>query len=142
MLIRRRVDRDGGFTLIEMMIVVVLIAVLTAIALPSYLDSIRKSRRADARAALVQLAQFMERNYSLAQRYDQNSAGTAITLPFTQSPVDSSPKYYDLSLTAVAQNTYRLQATPIAGTSQANDSCTSLTLDQVGTKGGTGTNCW
>jgi len=138
---RRKIGWSSGFTLIEVMIVVALIALLATIALPSYQDSIRKSRRADAKAALVQLAQFMERNYSLAQRYDLNSANTAIVLPFTQAPVDSSPKYYNLTMVA-AQNTYTLTATPIAGTSQANDSCTSLTLDQVGTKGGTGINCW
>ena len=59
---RRKIGWSSGFTLIEVMIVVALIALLATIAMPSYQDSIRKSRRADAKAALVQLAQFMERN--------------------------------------------------------------------------------
>ncbi len=78
-----------GFTLIELMIVVAVIAILAAIAYPSYQDSVRKSRRADAKAALLDLAQFMERNYTTANRYDQNSAGTAINtaaLPYGESP--------------------------------------------------------
>jgi prepilin-type N-terminal cleavage/methylation domain-containing protein len=52
-----------GFTLIELMIAVVVIAILAAIAYPSYQDSVRKSRRADAKSALMEHAQFMERTY-------------------------------------------------------------------------------
>ena len=144
MLTRRTVRRDSGFTLIELMIVVVVISILAAIALPSYLDSVRKSRRADAKTALVQLAQFMERNYSLAQRYDKDSAGAAIALPFTQAPVDSPAKYYDLSPGNPAQNTFTLTATPIAGTSQTSDVCLNLTLDNTGARGTSSgrTDCW
>lgn len=141
MAMRLKFGKAAGFTLIELMVVVVVVALLAAVAVPSFLDSIRKSRRADAKTALVQLSQFMERNYSLAQRYDQDSAGVAIALPFTQSPTDSGAKYYNISLNAVAQNTYVLQADAIAGTSQARDvSCLTLTLDQTGTKSPAG--CW
>ena len=134
--------RCAGFTLIELMIVVAVISLLAAIALPSYQDSVRKSRRADAKAALVQLAQFMERNFSLSQRYDLDSAGTAIALPFTESPVDSGSKFYDLSLTAVGLSTFTLTATPKNG--QAVDVCQNLTIDNAGTKGTSSsrTDCW
>ena len=134
--------RSAGFTLIELMIVVAVIALLAAIALPSYQDSVRKSRRADAKAALVQLAQFMERNFSLAQRYDLDSAGNAIALPFTESPVDSGTKFYDLKLTAVGLSTFTLTATPKNG--QAADVCMDLTIDNAGSKGtsSTRTDCW
>jgi len=136
--------RTFGFTLIEVMIVVAIVAILAAIALPAYNENVRKARRADAKAALVQLTQFMERNYSLAQRYDLDSAGTAVVLPFTQSPVDSSPKYYNLTLSNLAQNTYTLTATPITGTPQANDRCANLTIDHTGVKGTSSalTDCW
>lgn len=136
--------REYGFTLIELMIVVVVISILSMIALPSYQESVRKSRRADAKTALVQLAQFMERNYSLAQRYDKDSAGTAVALPFTKAPVDSPTKYYTLSLNAVAQDTFELWAVPISGTSQASDGCETLKLDNAGNRGtsSTKTDCW
>lgn len=139
---------EGGFTLIELMIVIVVLGILTAIALPSYQDSVRKSRRADAKAALSQLAQFMERNYSIAQRYDTNSAGTAIStlLPFSASPVDTSPKYYNISFSTSTLTTtaFTLQAVPISGTSQASDVCQTLTLDHTGQKGTSSgrTDCW
>jgi len=136
--------RCAGFTLIELMIVVAVISILAAIALPSYQDSVRKSRRADAKAALVQLAQFMERNFSLSQRYDLDSAGTAIALPFTESPVDSGSKFYDLSLSAASltATTYTLTATPKNG--QTVDVCGSLTIDNAGSKGTSSsrTDCW
>jgi type IV pilus assembly protein PilE len=140
-----KTGRFRGFTLIELMIVVAIIGLLAAIALPSYQDYIRKSRRADAKSSLSQLAQFMERNFSLAQRYDKDGAGVNIALPFTESPVDGSSKYYDLALSSVAQNTYTLQAVPKNG--QQIDKCATLTLTNAGIKGTTSStmsaaDCW
>mgnify|MGYP003609124512 FL=1 len=137
-----------GFTLIELMIVVAIVAILAAIAYPSYQDSVRKSRRADAKAALLDLAQFMERNYTTANRYDQNSAGTAINtnaLPFKVVPRDGGPKSYDITL-VVAQTTFTLSAAPYGN--QVNDKCPTLTLNQASAKGISGTSsltaveCW
>ena len=140
-----KTGRFRGFTLIELMIVVAIIGLLAAIALPSYQDYIRKARRADAKSSLSQLAQFMERNYSVAQRYDKYGSGNNITLPFSESPVDGASKYYDLSLSSVAQNTFTLQAVPKNG--QENDGCKTLTLTNAGTKGTTSatmsaSDCW
>lgn len=137
---------DKGFTLIELMIVVVVIGILARIAIPSYLDSIKKSRRSDAKSSLLQLAQFMERNYTLANRYDQNSAGATINtaaLPFNVSP-QTGTKYYDLTLSVgtAPSNTYTLTATPVNGTSQASDSCGTLSIDNTGLKSPTTSGCW
>lgn len=133
---------QSGFSLLELMIVVVVVGILASVAYPSYMDSVRKARRADAKAALSQLAQFMERNYSLAQRYDQTSAGTAIALPFSQSPIDGGTAQYVISIDSVAQQTFTLKAVP-QGT-QASDVCGDLTLDNAGAKtsSGSGTGCW
>jgi type IV pilus assembly protein PilE len=137
----------SGFTLVELMIVVAIVGILAAMAYPSYQDSVRKSRRADARAALVELAQFMERNYTDAHRYDLDRAGAAINtaaLPFQESPIEGGTKFYDLALVA-AQNTFTLSAAPKNG--QATDPCGTLSLDQAGVKdvaGGTlpKADCW
>ena len=122
-----------GFTLIEMMIVVAVIAIIAAVAWPSYMDSVRKARRSDAQAVVMEAAQFMERFYTENNRYDQNRAGTAVALPaqLTGSPKDSSAKSYNISLQALANSTYTLRATP-AG-SQAQDGI--LELSNTGLKG-------
>ena len=75
--------RLAGFTLIEVMIVVAIVAILSAIAFPSYQESVRKSKRADARTQLLEVAQFMQRFYSQNDRYDQanDASGTAVVLP-------------------------------------------------------------
>lgn len=115
-------EREGGrgFTLIELMIVVAVIGILAAIAYPSYQDSVRKSRRADAKSVLLQAAQWMERRYTENNCYHRaapGSCGTAdvtIALPtsLTQSPSEGATKYYNISLAAVARNTYTLNAAP------------------------------
>jgi type IV pilus assembly protein PilE len=125
------------------MIVVAVVAILAAIAYPSYQDHVRRSRRADAKATLLELSQFMERYYTENNRYT-TGGGAAPTLPFAEAPKEGATKYYDLSLSAVAQESYTLQAAPKGA--QANDRCGNLTLTNAGVKGATGapgaTECW
>ncbi|WP_084154453.1 type IV pilin protein [Nitrincola lacisaponensis] len=135
-----------GFSLIELMIVVAIVAILASIAYPSYQDSITKSRRAEAQANLLELAQFMERYYTANNRYN-NAATTppsAPVLPFDESPKDGANKYYDLSLTVITANTYTLTATPKGA--MAGDGCGNLTLNHAGVKGRSGAlaldQCW
>ncbi len=152
-------DRQGnerGFTLIELMIAVAVIGILAAIAYPSYQDSIRKSRRADAKATLLQAAQWMERFYTENNRYDQDRAGTltttitAGTSSFPKAaPLEGGSKYYAITLAAITQNTFTLNATPcaaIAGvcttTTQSKDICKTLTLTNTGVKGISGAASW
>lgn len=123
-----------GFTLIELMIVVAIIGVLTAIAYPSYLNHLQKSRRVDAQTAMLELAQFMERYYTTNGRY------TGATLPFTASPKDDPTKYYNLSLSAQAENSYTLSGAPI--NTQTSESCGTLTLNHTGARTPTTTGCW
>ena len=142
----------GGFTLIELMIVVAVIAILAAIAYPSYQDSVRKSRRADAKGVLLEAAQWMERFYTENNRYDQNRAGIAVTdstqFPgsgLAESPKEGGTKYYDITISAAAQNSYTLQAAPKGV--QSSDPCGTLTLTHTGAKnvsGGSYTKdrCW
>jgi len=138
----RKVKRNqAGFNLIELMIVVVIIGILARIAIPAYTSSVRSSHRSDAKQALQQLAQFMERNYTVAGRYDKDSGGNAIALPFTASP-QTGTQLYLLSLNTVTQTSYTLQAAPVSGTSQYNDTCGTLTLDNTGAKSPTTTGCW
>ena len=132
----------SGFTLIELVIVVAIIAILAAIAYPTYRDSVRKSRRADAKSVLLQAAQWMERFYTENNAYDKNRGGTAVALPagLSKSPIDGT-KYYNIALTAcggattVTASSFTLSAKPIMGTDQASDRCGGLTLTNTGARG-------
>ncbi len=73
---------QSGFTLIELMIVVAIVAILAAVAYPAYTDSIRKGKRAEARAALMNLLQQQERYLTQMNTYEPFAAGTPGTLPF------------------------------------------------------------
>ena len=75
--------KKNGFTLIELMIVVSIVGILAAIALPSYLEHVKAGHRSEAKANLTELAQFMERYYTENNKY---SGATTGSLPFTQSP--------------------------------------------------------
>ena len=128
-------EKVKGFTLIELLIAVAIVGILASVAYPSYLASVTKSRRADAKAALFGLAQAMERYYTTNGTY--TGAGTtdsntgAPTIFSTTSPLDSSNIYYNLKIQSAAANTYVLGAEPV--NAQAGDGV--LVLKSTGAKG-------
>jgi type IV pilus assembly protein PilE len=143
----RNRTQSGGFTLIELMIVVAIVAILAAIAYPSYQDSVRKSRRADAQAVLLEAAQWLERHYTANHTYVVDFA-TAFPTALKKSPKDGGPAggYYAITL-ATAANTFTLTAAPQPTGGQDKDKCGGLTLTHTGAKGVQGAGatvaqCW
>ena len=135
-------DAARGFTLVELMVTVAILGILISVALPSYLDSVRKGRRADAQSVLLEASQFMERFATENLRFDQSRAGMAVALPTTLSsaPKHGATKFYAISLQAVGQSSFTLRAVPQGA--MAGDACGTLTLTDTGVKGATLSTCW
>jgi type IV pilus assembly protein PilE len=124
----------NGFSLIELMIVVAIVAILAGIAYPSYFDSVIQSRRADAKTTLLDLAQQIERFYSENHTYANVAASIGGT------PQDSPDGWYAISIVSTA-TTYTLTATP--QNSQTNDTyCQTYTYNNLGQEGVTGGATW
>ena len=157
--------RPAGFTLIELMIVVVIATILLSIAIPSYMSQVRESRRTEAKTALLDLA---GREESFFSTNGSAYSNTAAQLGYTAFPATTPNGYYTVIVACVAINgaalgcdgqpnaptgpAYYLTATPVPGTSQAGDTqCGSFAVDSLGnqfsgTALGTGTytsaQCW
>lgn len=119
--------KQKGMTLIEIMIVVAIVGILAAVAYPSYQNHILRSHRAAATSCLLELSQFMERNYTQNMRY--NSADFA--LPNLQCMTESATRFTYTS--EQAQRTYTVTATA-KGPQASDTNCKVLGMNQAGTK--------
>jgi type IV pilus assembly protein PilE len=132
-----RIERNRGFTLIEVMIVVVIVAILGTIAYGAYTRHIQDSRVATVQGDLMELAQWVERRYSLNNSY----AGiTTANLPFSISPRNpNSTTAYNITVEA-NDTTFTLTATPTGP--QTGHRCEDLTLNHAGERGAAVNDCW
>jgi type IV pilus assembly protein PilE len=143
--------RVHGFTLIEVMIVLAIVGVLMAIALPSYTSYVARANRADARGQMLQVSQYMHKFYAANDRFDQNRAtttnvdGELVPPSMMRSPADGTQLYgLTVRATAVA---FTVTAVPLTGSKMAGDPCASLTLTSTGVRGVNGATlsrdeCW
>lgn len=135
-----------GFTLIELMIVVVIIGVMAAIALPNYMEHIRKGRRVDAKTALLDVAAREEKYFAINNQYATLSQlGLSNGIKYGSS----STVYYQLTeitLTTSASNPgFSVKAVPTTAGRQNTDKCGTYTLNNRGVQGNEGatdTACW
>jgi type IV pilus assembly protein PilE len=125
-------SKSAGFTLIELMVTIVIGTILLTIAIPSYMGQIRKSRRTDARNAVLDAASREERYFSTANIYTQVPASLGYAGVFPQT-IGSG--YYTLGVVAgTAANgtsTYVITATA-TGTQVKDTSCASFSVNQIG----------
>ena len=129
---------QGGFTLVELVIAMVVAAILTAIAIPMYMHQVRESRRTDARSALLDLAGREERYYATNSAYTNSSVnlGYTTTAQGSSWPQSVGSGYYQISqptvpAAAIAAPSYSISATP-TGTQVADTTCASFTVTSTG----------
>ena len=137
---------SAGFTLIELMVTVAIIAILSAVAYPNYTDRVVRTRRAAAAGCATELAQFMERVYATNVRYDVNPTAATV-LPGVQCRNDLTASYtFAFAASQPTARTFTINATPSGAQATKDTKCATLSLDQANTKAisGTGTaaECW
>jgi type IV pilus assembly protein PilE len=138
--------RSRGFTLIELMITVAIVAILAAVALPAYKGQIARGKRSDVQSLLVEDAGYMQRYYEANNTYLSTGTGAnaiSPSLPNTRSP-KSGNKNYDISIDSdnTSATTFKLKAVPTG--SMTGDKCGTYTIDHLGQKGAGDTvaACW
>jgi type IV pilus assembly protein PilE len=131
--------KKSGYTLVEVMIVIAIVAILVGLALPSYQNSVRKGRRADAQTDMLRYANLAEREYT------RNNSYAAAALPDGDKDGDGTDDFYTYTFVVdpdFDNDAWTIRATPT--THQAKDGCGTMTLTHTGqrTKTGTEAGCW
>lgn len=130
-----RARGPGGFTLVELMIVVAVVAILAAVAYPSYTEHVAKGHRTELKADMAAAQQWLERIYSETYKYPTNDAFQAQA--FHRSPSGGGRQQYALAISftdATARQDYTLRATRQDGAPMAGDACGDLTITNTGVK--------
>lgn len=137
--------RQSGLTLIELMLVVAVLTILTAIGYPLYTEQVQKARRTDARNALHQIALAQERFFTVNGAYADTL--DKLELPAVLQTGGSLEGHYDISISLPDNNlAFLITATPDTDSGQTDDGyCTEFRLDQTGLQDANGTEtdkCW
>ena len=128
---------SAGFTLIETLVTFVILAIVLAVALPSYATALRKGNRADVKAIMMETAQFMERYYTTNKTY----VGAAVLSAVSPKASTGTAVKYNITFSVTPTATaYTLSAAPANG--QTSDSCGTLTLTNTGAQTAATSNCW
>lgn len=133
---------NRGFTLIEIMIVVVIVGILASIALPAYQEYVRQGNRTEAKSALLEAAQALERHYSVNGTY---LSGGNLAAVYKTSVPPGGPAVYTLAAVSATANSYVLAATGV--NQMAGDACGVYRISNTGERTLTGNSkslgyCW
>ncbi len=133
---------NRGVTLIELLVVIVVVGILAAIAYPSYRDQVRRSNRTEAKVALEQSAQALEKCFTRYMSYDSENCAAAMQL---EGGGVSTPHGYYVITGNIDNSTFVLTATPQGG-QRTDTKCPTLTMTETGARGVNGqpdqNKCW
>ena len=144
-------SRQHGITLLELLIVVAIIAIVSAFAYPSYTQHVVNTKRAVATATLLQVAERQQQFFIDNKQFTDDltnlgfAANPLVVADDGQDTVaGDSDAVYSVALSNVTATTYTITAAPLNGQASRDTDCASLTLDQSGARGnsGGGSNCW
>lgn len=139
----KNINKQYGFSLVELVVVVAILGILYAVAYPSYLGSVRKTNRAEAKAELSDAAQRFQRCYTVNGRFDISTTGNCKVYDQlttgSKKIISRGQGFYEITLMespAISKTTFKLVATAVKApqTKDTKDDCDKLKLDQNGTK--------
>lgn len=136
--------RARGFTLVELMVVVLIVGILASIGVPAYRSYVLRVKRADAKVALTTVSQTLERCFTRFNAY--NNAGCTVALPYdVPQGAAAGERTYTIG-GAINANGYRITATRVDGQVDDTD-CGDFALNEQGTQGvanatKTAAQCW
>jgi type IV pilus assembly protein PilE len=150
---RKTITKPGqlGFSLLELMIVVAIVAIVSALAFPSYMQYVVNTKRTVATSTLLQVADrqqqfFMDNKQYTNDLTDLGFAANPLVLADdgTVAAAADADAVYSISLSNIAATTYTITAAPLHGQASRDTDCASLTLNQSGARGSSagGTDCW
>jgi type IV pilus assembly protein PilE len=118
--------QNHGFSLVELLVVVAVVAILAAVAYPTYREQVASGHRADMQAELMRLAQYMERLYTETGCYNPGSDNDCASGTAAAPTITTTSDYYSVSFPAAptgnpTENTFTIQATPNADSAQAGN---------------------
>lgn len=137
--------RLSGFTLIELIVAVAIVGIISAVAYPSYLQTVRKSNRAEAKAELTDAAARLQRCYTAYGKFNDSQCTVYAQLSATDAVYSRGNAYYQIAFAtspAVTATKYVLNATAVKlpQTKDIKDGCNVLSINQDGTR--TPSVCW
>lgn len=135
------IKQNMGFTLIEVLITIAILGILTAIVIPSHNHTTTKSRRTDAKIALLESASALEKCYVINNQFNHSSCNSYPSSG--SSVVYSAEGHYKVVATNLTDTSFTLTATPADNSPQQNDShCASFSITSTGEKTATSPDCW